>query len=380
VTWPVLPPDLLVTKVDGRTVLVDRVSGAVRVANKVADEVLNRRDTWADVEEAAQWFAEATGTDVARVRLDLQRFEDDLSTPGPATGRGTYVLSPDTPGPAVVRDARGTARYCVDLLGVGIEVAISDSHLERVLRPLLAPFGTAEHISTRLDVWREDGAVILARDGRLLGRGHDLSLGVGKVLGLLTALALDETANRYLLHAAAVAGPGGAVVIGGASNQGKSSTVVELVSRGMAYLTDEVVRVDPGRRSVSGLARPIGLEGDVRALYPHLQPAWWPANAASRRWPVPPQQVGSTVPKAGLGAIVVLRYDAERGASVSRLSTIEALALLMPLVYHRERWTSDELEAMVPVLEEVPVHLVRHAGSREAADAIQALAEQHAGG
>ncbi len=46
-----------------------------------------------------------------------------------------------------------------------------------------------------------------------------------------------------------------AILVSGGSGAGKSTTTVELVAGGLAFLTDELVELDPATGTVRGLAR-----------------------------------------------------------------------------------------------------------------------------
>jgi hypothetical protein len=372
-TWPRLSHDILVTQADGHAVIVDRLSGDVWVADDSASRILTYRSEWADREDAAQWFAVQMSADIDEVRRDLEVFESSLPTPRLSTGRGTYLIPPTEPGRRVEPASGDRHRHDIELLGVGISVMIHGAQLEAAVRPLLAAHSRPKTVQHRVDVWQDDGSVRIGLAGRVLSSSSDLSLGVTKLMSLLTALALDHTPELSLLHAGGVVHNGKAILLGGSSNQGKSSTVVELLSRGMSYMSDEVMRVDLSNHIACGLPRPIGLDGDVRSRYPHLAPTWWPEDASSRRWPVPPERLGSVAGPTPLSLIILLRFDAQEGATTTRLSTTDALVSLMPLVYHRERWNEAMLRELTSLLVSVPTYLVGHAGSQEAADAVESI-------
>lgn len=114
----------------------------------------------------------------------------------------------------------------------------------------------------------------LDRVGPLLGEVDSLVLrGDGEVRyatehvgDLLAALeldlynyALDESRDGVLLHAAAVARRGRALVLAGPSGAGKSTLALALTARGADYVTDEWVQITAGL-TARGVTRPIGLE------------------------------------------------------------------------------------------------------------------------
>jgi len=121
---------------------------------------------------------------------------------------------------------------------------------------------------------------VLNRVGPLPGQEETLVLrGDGEVRyttehegDLLAALELDlynyaltESRDGVLLHAAAVARGGRALVLAGPSGAGKSTLALALTASGAGYVTDEWVQVAAGLR-VRGVARPIGLEAPPAEL------------------------------------------------------------------------------------------------------------------
>ncbi|MBX3469395.1 MAG: hypothetical protein KF878_21180 [Planctomycetes bacterium] len=109
------------------------------------------------------------------------------------------------------------------------------------------------------------GDLVLTRGGARLHAGPD----PGRLLANLE-VALDAEAPRLLagrcaFHAAAAAGPEGAVLVAGASWAGKSTLATALVARGLAYLTDDTALVDDEGR-VLPFPRRIGLRPGTLAL------------------------------------------------------------------------------------------------------------------
>ena len=64
------------------------------------------------------------------------------------------------------------------------------------------------------------------------------------LLSDLNAAPLPHVTGAVVLHAGAVEISGGAVVMPGASNSGKSTLVAQLLERGHAYLSDEAVPIE----------------------------------------------------------------------------------------------------------------------------------------
>ena len=195
------------------------------------------------------------------------------TSPAWSAPRRTASRLPARP-PAGPPPSDPVAVWRFDAVGQALEVACHDERMAEALAPLLAahpPSGDAP--IHRFDVWDDDGFVI-TQDGQLFSDRGSLHDAVADVLTAITAVTMFGSRSTLLTHAAAVAGRDGVIVLGGGSNQGKSSTTVELMEQGFGYVTDEIVSLDPGGGWVSGLARPIGLEGPMRDARPHLRPPW----------------------------------------------------------------------------------------------------------
>ncbi len=76
----------------------------------------------------------------------------------------------------------------------------------------------------------------------------------------------------FAIHAGAVAGPAGAVIVAGRSGQGKSTLVLGLARRGWALLSDELALLDPSERLVHPYPRAIHVRPATVDLIPELAP------------------------------------------------------------------------------------------------------------
>ena len=94
---------------------------------------------------------------------------------------------------------------------------------------------------------------------------------LGRVLDYLlwhiNRQVLEHTDDALLVHAGAVAGRRGAVVLPAPSGSGKSTVVAALVRSGMGYLTDEATAVDPATCTLHPYPKPLSLDqGSLQAL------------------------------------------------------------------------------------------------------------------
>jgi hypothetical protein len=184
----------------------------------------------------------------------------------------------------------------------------------------------------------------------------------------ITADAILAPRQTVLLHAGAVVQAGQAVLIGGGSGSGKSTTTLELVADGLQFLTDEVVELDPATGRVRGLARAIGLEGPARSWHRQLRPPWLDEEAD--RWAVPPMAVGELAEDGVLGLCVHLEFTSADPPQVEWLDSLQALGHLCALTFNRAQLTELVLGELAALVDRVPSAVVRHGGARAAARAI----------
>lgn len=105
----------------------------------------------------------------------------------------------------------------------------------------------------------EGEAFVVSQDGvsRTFECGGDA---LEHLVGECTRELVERTAGGLVLHAAAVAREGGVTLIGGASGAGKTTLTTWLLTRGFAYLTDELVWVPEGSASGRALTRPLSVK------------------------------------------------------------------------------------------------------------------------
>ncbi len=202
--------------------------------------------------------------------------------------------------------------WVVDLLGVGVAVTVEADHLAgplgRALADLTAPSGTGAAPTVAHDV-RLVGPDAFGRCTLLDGPDAiaskvDTDLAAAWLLWYLNRLAAT-TPHRVTIHAGAVAGPYGAVVLPGPPGAGKSTMTAALVRAGCDYLSDELAALDLDGRGVHPFPRPLALHPTSVALLA-AGPGGPPARTADGADAVtrPGREGGLLAPSRSLGATV----------------------------------------------------------------------------
>jgi hypothetical protein len=142
------------------------------------------------------------------------------------------------------------------------------------------------------------------------------------MLTISAALLLGRL-GYALVHSAAVVSPNGtALLLTGDARSGKSTTTVNLITRGWSYLSDDqvILRKDSGGVSVLGLLRPF-----------HLDQGWGHRRPVARRRAVDPATLGPgrRLKAAPLGSLVFPRVEAAAPTALRRLAPADAVAALV---------------------------------------------------
>lgn len=189
--------------------------------------------------------------------VDADRLEDPgragdpgrVADPELAAGGGQGVDRAVPPGAA---RASSVVRWRVAALGQHAEITCHDPDLATRLDPLLAALVEApDHDGGpvhRYDLRPADPGsgsreVELHHDGAVLRRGSPAAA-AHHLLWHLNHEAVERYEAHLLLHAGAVAGPAGAVLVVGAPDAGKSTLAAAAVQAGLAYLTDEAPPIE----------------------------------------------------------------------------------------------------------------------------------------
>ena len=162
-------------------------------------------------------------------------------------------------------------------LGTNVRLQTADTELVPTLRSLVGTYGPPAHgpnLTYRFetgpshDLWRDEELIYVAKQKIELPPAFEWDL-----YQRLIAISRDN----WVLHSAALAIDGGALLLVGPSGGGKSTLSLALLGRQAAYLSDEyaVVKRDG---LVRGVARPIsfGIEGLAIAPPPDFQVNTYP--------------------------------------------------------------------------------------------------------
>lgn len=338
-------PQVVAVEVGDETVLYDPVGDSLHLLDRVAAAVWSQLDGRRSVHALSRRMAARTNTDVRRVEPDVRALLDRLQGAGVVHGDRPVPLPrdpvvEDAPGepwaavgaapPVATPFATGSFQALGHVFSVASNIPDLCPWLDTVLVDLAAPRPT-EHRYTLLDLGpgRGDDRFLLAFDGRCVARSGWLPRLLDLFLWHVNTEAVERSAGELVLvHAAAAARHGAAVLLPAASTHGKSTTVAGLVRAGWDYVTDEIVALDPSSLGVVGYPRPICLDRGSWGVLPELRPSH--AELVTGQWQVPASHVrpDAVVRRALPAAVVAPRYDPQRRTGLERMSPGEVVLAL----------------------------------------------------
>jgi len=176
------------------------------------------------------------------------------------------------------------------------------------------------------------------------------------VLGLLVwhlNQAVTATSDRRMLfHAAAVAPPGGDVVVCAApSGSGKSTLAASMLQRGWSYLTDEAAAVNPGESVCHAYPKPLAIGPGSQGVLYDVEPSF-PARLGAYRgdeWLVP-VRLTSVRQQAPIVAVVAPRYESGRASELQPIPRSEGVRVLVENSFNFRDHGREWLGALIDVV------------------------------
>jgi len=192
-------------------------------------------------------------------------------------------------------------------------------------------------VTHSLETRSESERLVLRRGEKLLYDGHSAGQAAGILLDELTRALITDCRDGMVFHAAALVHGQFAVILPGPSGTGKTTLAAWLTTRGLTYLNDEVVLVDPAGDKVQWFARPLAVKSDGMSLlrrWIDQDDAIEQSLTSSVSTLINPALLGSTKSVSSYPLSAVVFPSRQKGApSVRPLSSAEtALGLIGCLV------------------------------------------------
>ena len=311
---------------DGRT-------GTLFQLNRTAAQIWRRLQQGEHAEAIVRAIARAHAADPVAVRRDFEAFVAAARSAGllgsSAEDAGDGAMAPPAPRGAPALDGAYRVGEAV------VRVSCYPADVAAAFAPLAAPAAVpaARPAHARLALFRAGGAFVLTCEGRLVERLDTAPTARWAMVRQLVALGRRRP-WLALLHAGALAGPAGGLLLCGDSGAGKSSLLAGLVHAGFPFIADDIVPVEAG----SGLIWPVPLAISIKhgswpaisGLFPQLARApiiRFGGRSMRYLWP---DARALAEHSSGYAAAAVLfpRYAEDAPVTRTRLEPARALALL----------------------------------------------------
>lgn len=345
-TEPVGParrPDVTSAQIGTESIVYDPATGVAHRLNSTAVLVWDCCDGGTPIDVIIAELADALGESPdaigPSVRAVIRRFGDHgllAGAPPPAARPAASDHPPvATAEPAPAPGGRSRLLGPYRALGTTVVVTCCDhdgvaDHLERMLGPLATTTGPSAPDPVAFTVWKDDRWHVDI-DGQRRHTAADASAVADTVMFDINWLAFRQPSNYLVVHAAAVARDGVAVVMPALAGAGKSTLTAALVAAGFDYLTDEAAAIDLDTGTVIGYPKPITLDPGSQHLLPGLEPSR--PSGRSSKWHVVPDDVrsGSAVERARIGHLV---FPTHVPGADNRLVPIDTIDATVALVSH----------------------------------------------
>jgi len=226
--------------------------------------------------------------------------------------------------------------FDLNIAGLSCALQLNLEPEDPLLHQVATAFGQfaaeSEAAAPRLQVVSQGGAYLLLADGAPLGLFPPERI-LPEIKAVLTdRLAKSVTGGDFLIHAAHLAQGGRGLLITGAPGAGKTTLTLALAARGLAYGSDDVVRVSSAGRLDGVPFSPASKSGawDLAAPYlPGLKDLPVHVRGDGQRVRYAPTAPFAVADADRLGWVILL---ARRPAAAAVLEPVEPLAALTDLL------------------------------------------------
>lgn len=276
------------------------------------------------------------------------------------------------------RVGASAATYDVGLGGATVRLEADDAEAARILDFLCAPMAlpAAADPSATFRLGAANGSMAIYCDDAMLYRGRSQSSVAAIFLERVLEHLIRTCTGGMLLHAAAVARDGKALVLAGKTGAGKTTLATWLVCRGFDYLTDELLCIDTQAMCVRGFARPLHLKKPARALFAGVIDK--DGGAAIMASPLgvhlSPARLGARVAHSACPrALVLPTYRAGARFDLRPLSKAQAATRLMGCLVNARERPQHGFEDVLGLVQAAPAFAMTYSHLEEAGAQLEAV-------
>jgi len=327
------------------------------------------------VSRLVDWF----GADRSVVERDLRDLVDRLQAGGLVAGvdagNGPALTGPAriAPNPSMTRKPE-TGSF--GALATNLVVETDDSELARIIDDVLSPLRSPAPapFAIRVDVLADGRCEVVTHLGERAVVANRVAA-VMRVVGEVNAAAVESVPDRLVLHAGAVAGSDGAVVLPAGSGSGKSTLTAGLVGSGLRYLTDEAAAISPGG-VCHPYAKAIGLDPGSFAVHPELTPTGSSGLASAVdavAWHVAPARLGPIASPTEISAVVFPSWRAGADTVLVPCSPKVAVRRLVADAFDFGRGGQPVFDILCDLADRLPAWTLTYSDGGQAVSALREL-------
>jgi len=263
-----------------------------------------------------------------------------------------------------------------------VEVIWNSDVAGAIIEPLFRYVGSRDsapvHASLEVVVHDEAPEYELRTADSVLYRGDSSGLLAGILVNRVLFNIADRCRSGPMFHAAALSRDGATVLVPGKSGAGKTTLAAWLLHRGFAYLTDELVLLEPGTNRVRGFTRPLNLKkGSFAVLEQHTDVRFtdYMDMESNLGTLVPPQAFGDggVLEQADVTALLLPRYRADADFEMVPVPRARAAVALMECLVNAGNLEQHGLPEITRFARSVPAWELHYSSFDELDRAIEQL-------
>jgi hypothetical protein len=202
---------------------------------------------------------------------------------------------------------------------------------------------------------------------------------VSYLLWHVNQTTVAQSSRYLLLHASGATHNGVGIVCPAASGSGKTTLVAGLVSRGLSYLSDEAIAIDPKTLDAHPYPKALAIDMGSWDVLDHLRPEDDPRFDRFRfdQWHIAPDAIrpGAATGACRIRLVVSPHYQLGSTTALEPVSPAQAVLLLAENSFNFASHRATGLDTLADVVRGCECYRLAVGSLDEACDAVIGLAE-----
>lgn len=274
-------------------------------------------------------------------------------------------------------------RRLISFAGSTVAIEYSGARIAAIIdflyRYIPADSDVPPHVTYRVTSSAQSGAQSLYRDDTLIHTGDSEAILAELLMGDVCYHLADRSRGGLLFHAAGLAWQGKGLLLPGLMGAGKTTLTAWLVTRGLDYLTDELVFVPHGANTIQTLTRPLNIKKASRPTLQTALPFDFEAHAAHilstpRADLIPPALLRPVqLSKPPLGLILFPHHLPNSDFALRPLSKAQAGLALMECLINARNLPGHGLSEIARLAQVAPAYRLSYTNFDQIEERIETL-------